>query len=511
MNDLKRWPCIVFWLVLCAIYSYWTWTHHLNDFGGDSAVYLLTAQHWSLWGHENPAAGYFASTTTFPPLYPIVLSLFSAGQNWLVAHQITVFCGVAALFVLWRILRVSGVSLLESIIAIAVVALIPGFYSQALYIHSEFLFVLFVLVCWYFILRLETEQKLIFVIGASLAATAAYLTRSVGIAIVAALVVYVLLRRSKKEWAVVFVLAVVPVMIWMGFGQPPGGGYLAVWKERLVLDGSPGFAAVVATQFAAIADGCRENFAGHGSTLAVGVYLFSFACFLAWLVRLWQLKIDALFLGGYFAILLVWPFPAERVRFFLPAVPILVVQLFLALHAARPRLGERFSTLGPRLAVLVLAITVLPSLALTVRRHMEPMPSELAGYRQSPEWYGSGTHEQRLSSVYQYERVQTGFVELGTSVPIKDCIYSIKPALVGLFAQRKSYRSPLPDSALGKQLNPMLTECRYVHMLAFASPTFSEPFYPLGRWGDGLELIHATRVVQADQNSPVVGLLAKIR
>jgi hypothetical protein len=64
MNNVKKWSCVAFWVALFTLYSYWTWTSQLNDFGGDSAVYLLTAQHWSLWGEVNPAAAYFALTTS---------------------------------------------------------------------------------------------------------------------------------------------------------------------------------------------------------------------------------------------------------------------------------------------------------------------------------------------------------------------------------------------------------------------------------------------------------------
>ena len=94
MNDLRKWPCVIFWLLLITLYSYWTWTTQLNDFGGDSAVYLLTAQHWSLFGETNPAAKQFVAATSFPPLYPLLLAFFAAGNAWLLAHQVTALCGV---------------------------------------------------------------------------------------------------------------------------------------------------------------------------------------------------------------------------------------------------------------------------------------------------------------------------------------------------------------------------------------------------------------------------------
>ena len=511
MNDLRKWPCIIFWLLLIALYSYWTWTSQLNDFGGDSAVYLLTAQHWSFFGETNPAASQFAAATSFPPLYPLLLAVFAAGNAWLIAHQVTAFCGVGSLFVLWRCLRVAEVPLVDSLAAIALLALVPGFYLQALYIHSEFLFLLFTSICLYAVSRLEREARVSFIVLASLSATAAYLTRSVGLSMVAALVVYVLVRRSKREWVVVLLLTVAPVLAWMLFGQPTGGGYLASWTERLGIIGAPGVMTILTTQVAAIVDGYRQNFAGQGSTNIAAVVLFSFGCFVAWVSRLWQGKLDALFLGAYFAILLAWPFPAERVRFILPVVPILVLQLVLALNAWKVPRDSRGTLIAARVAIVVLAIMIMPNLVLTVRRHLEPMPQDMEAYRQSPEWYIAGNRDERLASILQYQRLQVGFEELKSNVPPQDCVYSIKPPLVALFAQRNSYRSPLPNSSLGKILDPNAAQCRYVHMVPFVSPTYSEPLYPLSRWSPGIDVIHVTRLMAVDENSGVVGLVGKIR
>lgn len=511
MYDIKKWLCILFWGAMVALYSFWTWTHQLNDFGGDSAVYLLTAQHWSFFGQTNVAAAQFAVSSSFPPLYPLLLAVFSAGDAWLLAHQITAFCGVAALFVLWRCLRIAEIPLVDSLVSVVLIALVPGFYSQALYIHSEFLFLLFISICLYAISRLERDGKVSFIVLASLSATAAYLTRSVGLSMVAALVVYVLLCRPKREWLIVLLFAVVPVLAWIQFGQPPGGGYLASWNERLGIIGSPSVVTILAAQFAALVDGYQQNFTGAGSTNIAAVALFSFGCIVAWISRLWQRKLDALFLGAYFAILLVWPFPAERVRFILPVVPLIVVQLLLALYAWKLPQVKPGSVIALRVAIAVLAITILPSFVLTAQRHSEPMPRELEAYRQSPEWYGVGSRDERLAAIFQYQRLQVGFEEVASKVPSQDCVYSIKPALVSLFAQRNSYRSPLPNSSLGKVLDSKSVQCRYVHMLPFASPTFSEPLYPLATWFGGMDVIHVTRLVETDVNSNVVGLLGKIR
>ena len=511
MNDIKKWPCIVFWMLLFALYSYWTWTPQLNDLGGDSAVYLLTAQHWSFFGDVNPAAARFASASIYPPLYSGLLALFASGQAWLVAHQITAFCGIASLFVLWRWLRIEGFPFFDSLIVIAVVALVPGIYLQALYIHSEFLFMFFVCICLYAIACFEREPNPRFVLVASVASAGACLTRTAGLSLLVALTVYLLLRRAKKEGLILLVSAVLPVLAWTQFGQPAGTGYLVSLTERLAAVGSPDMANILRSQFAALADGYQQNLAGEGSSNIAAVLIFSFGCLVAWIRRLTQGKLDALFLGAYFAVLLVWPFPAESVRFITPVVPIIVLQLVLALHNWAPTRNRHGPMIGPRLAIVVLTIVILPTLLLTVKRHFEPMPSEMEGYRQSPLWYGAGSLDDRLTAIFQYRRLQTGYEELQVHVPLQECVYSIKPSLVALLAQRNSLRSPLPNSSLGKALDPRAVQCKYVHMIVLASPTYPERFYPLKRWQNGMDIRHVTHLIPSDETSNVVAVLGRVR
>jgi hypothetical protein len=139
------------------------------------------------------------------------------------------------------------------------------------------------------------------------------------------------------------------------------------------------------------------------------------------------------------------------------------------------------------------------------------MPEELAVFRQSPEWHGTGNREARLTAVFQYQRWYAGFEQLNTQVPINECVYSIKPAIVGLLAKRSSFHTPLPNTRLGEKLEPEDAKCRYVHMVAFSSPTYSEPFYPLSRWINEITVLNTTHYIANDDRSTVVSLIAKTR
>ena len=61
--------------LLGAAVLWWGASTILADFGGDNAVYWLTANFWSPWGGHVAAAEQFAHGTIYPPLYPLVLAV----------------------------------------------------------------------------------------------------------------------------------------------------------------------------------------------------------------------------------------------------------------------------------------------------------------------------------------------------------------------------------------------------------------------------------------------------
>ncbi len=501
---------LLFWIVVLSLYSSWTWTSEINDYGGDSAMYLLTAQHWSPLGSHNAAAAHFASMSIFPPLYPLLLALFSAGDKWLIAHQITAFCGVAALFLCWKWLRISEFPMLESLAAIVLLATIPGFYLQALYIHSEFLFILFVALCIYAICLLERDGKGIHVVIAALAALGAYLTRSAGIALVAALIVYFVLNRPRREWPTVVTLTMAPVFAWMLLGQN-SSSYFSYWSMQLSAVASGGITDFLAGQIAWISDGFGQNLNGPGSGNTSAVYFLAAGCGVAWLIRLWQRKIDALFLGAYFAILVIWPYPAERMRYLFPVIPILLVELLLVIHSLgwqSPRWNARIAS---RLTMLVIAITLLPNLILTLQRRFEPLPASLESLRQSPEWFGPGSRDERLAAVFQSLSRRSSYQKIAAHVPEADCVYATKAPVAAILSGRMSLNTPLPDSSLGMKLDPDAAACRYVYMETFNSPTYAEHFYPLSRWEADLQLLQATYMLDGSEEKILMGLIAEIK
>jgi hypothetical protein len=83
-------------LVLAVAYLIWGWSSVLGDFGGDNAVYLLTAQYLSPYAPASDLAAQFARGSAFPPLFPLLLALTGGGESLLTAHIVTVSCLLVA-------------------------------------------------------------------------------------------------------------------------------------------------------------------------------------------------------------------------------------------------------------------------------------------------------------------------------------------------------------------------------------------------------------------------------
>ena len=53
----------------------------LAAFGGDNAIYFLTANYFSPYAEPLAVAGHIAASSSFPPLYPLLLAL-TGGNNF---------------------------------------------------------------------------------------------------------------------------------------------------------------------------------------------------------------------------------------------------------------------------------------------------------------------------------------------------------------------------------------------------------------------------------------------
>ncbi len=489
-------PAVLALVLLAVLYACWVWTDALNDFGGDSAVYLLTARYFSPFSGADEAAAFFAKNSPYPPLYPLTLALSGGAENLRIAHELTAAFLLLGLGGLYAWLRTEGVARTTSILFLLVAGFIPGLYMQALYLHSETLFFACAALSLALLARDEPSRNA--VIGAALLAAAAALTRSIGVALIAAVLVSAFWRRLPgRGWAVA--AGLLPSLLWAL--RPAAGdqeSYTGVFLSRLASGETGGFAVIV-NQAWALLDGWVVNITGAGLSVTAASVLGAL-CLIAAALRIRQKRADALFVFFYLGILLVWPFPAERVRFVMPVVAVLLAQLVLV--SARIRLQAYNAA---PIVMLACALTFLPNLLTTLSRFNEPPPAS-GEARHNPSWYEPAPREQRESGMAAESRFLYSLKVLSEWVPAGECVYSIKPALLGFYADRVSHRTPLPERGIADN-----GRCRYVFMVPFMSPTYSEYFYPMRAWSERIQVLQVTTMQAGDPQSPAIGILAGVK
>lgn len=480
----------------------WTWSHELGELGGDNAVYLLTAQYFSPWIPHSDVAADFARNSQYPPLYPLMLGIFSGGTSILAAHIVTTSLLLAAILVLYAWQRSLDISPLYASMATLVFSLLPGTYLQALSIHSENLYLLFTLASLALVSLFEKNKNERLLLGAASCVAAAVLTRSAGIALLVAFMIYLLWHRPRNIWPVIL-LALVPVLVWHLSGAQAGSGYMALLAEKY---GSDPF-TVLSHQIQTEATSAWKGWLGNlttGRANSFWVAILGIHCLVGMLYRLYCRKLDGIYVAIYLALVAVWPFPDEAKRFIYVVLPVLLVHGML-LAAAFPRtiLGQHVVNPAIVLYIAIIVLLTAPSLILTAGRYVQPLPEWVARYRQSQDWYVGYPHD-AITVISSMGLVVETLRETAKLVPENECIYSIKPSIVGLYAKRPG-RLPPPESVTDNMFREMVKNggCRYFILLGGSSPSFSAPLYPLGRLEGKFKVLKLANMTNPARNAQI--------
>lgn len=469
--------------LICIAYYFWTASGELGEFGGDSATYLLIAQFLSPWDNSSSIAEYFAKQSLYPPLYPLFLALVGGAADVFVAHVATTTALLFAFPMLYLWCRELQWPAPRAAATALVFALLPGTYFLALAVWSENLYLAFSLAALWAASRAERhgqERQWVWVAAACVAGAA--LTRSAGVALIAAFVVYLAVRRPPRA-VYQLLLAVVPSALWSAWKSGPG--YSAAFLDKVTRISDGGIIKWLGTQFNYLWYGWISNLSTSGA-VAPALLVVAALALAGMLLRLYQRRLDGFYAAAYVALIFIWPFPAESQRLMYVIVPVLLVQcmLFVAwgLRVARSHIVD---WLVP-LPLAVLAVIALPDLVLTVQRFNHELPVELAEHRRSRSWYKPNAIE-AMRIVALEERILAVLRELPAHVNEEDCVYGIKPSLIGYYAGRRGVAPPRQDVA-DAAFYAMLEKqgCRHFVLLPFSSPTYSDPYYPAGRMRDSL-------------------------
>lgn len=497
-------------LVLLAIgYYIWTWSPILAHRGGDNAYYLLTAQYYSPYSDPTPAAGYFAKHNQYPPVYPMVLALFGGGETILAAHLITTTFLLLALVVFLFWLRLEGVSYWLALMLVLVFALLPGTYMQALAVLSEYLYLLLSLlaiVCVTYAEKVKNEQWLW---GAMVFVASASMTRSAGITLIAAFCIYLFVNKHDRKWWM-SVAAIMPYVLWQFLKENKSGGYIDSIAKTYASSPLQTLLGQVTQESQALWNGWMGNF-NLVVDLEIAVSLIGVFCIAGFAYRLYLKKFDAIYLLAYIVLILIWPFPAEARRFIFVVLPLFLfygVNMIAQLRCMKG--GGGYVRMFSLLYCFAIGIVLTPDLLFSINRFTDPLALRIGYYRHQLDWYvpdKNNAARNVMFNSYLFDDMRN----LGRVVSDDECVYSIKPSVVGLLSGRVSKGYPpdtLEQDGFMKALEK--NKCSYFYMANFNSPSYPQQFYPLQRMQEQLKIVREQHLRVGDSNV-IVAILGRLK
>ena len=438
---------------IATAYYLWTWSDVLAHFGGDNAYYLLTANYLSPYSSANPVASYYSGISQYPPLYPLLLALSGGGESLLMAHIVTTTCLLFSLVVIYGLANSEGMSRWQSLGVSTFFALLPGTYIQALSIHSENLYTLTSLLGLMFISLYEKSEKPPYLLAAATMIACASLVRTAGIALVIAFIIYLFLREAKQKYRYM-VIVILPIIIWLAFQSDNETSYLAALSGFYSNDFLQILTAHLTSQTHYVLNAWTSSFTTgiFGTEL---LYALLLVCITSALYRTYRKKIDGLYVILYLCMIIIWPYPAESIRLLLPIMPILLIQTGILVMQTSLKCNIKHSYAFVFAGSIFFAIT-LPDLLLSANRFNSDLDPSLSRYKHSYSWYIPSLNTAK-QSLKLNRAITESLVNYRKYVPENECVFSIKPSILGLYMQRLSSPSP-----------PQGTDRRSIHQCAVA-------------------------------------------
>lgn len=475
----------LFWLliaVVIAVFVPFAWHRNTAGFLSDDAVYLLMADFFSPFFHGNPLVpAFMMSRTRFPPALPVLIGLLGGGtENMYRAHLIVVstFFASAALFCAWA-RRMLGARDVAAACLLGYV-LLPRTMVYAIEIWSEYLYMAFVFMVFLLLdagkRSRESSRELLFV--CALVIGLAILTRTIGVALLAVFAVYLYRQAVERKLFYIGVAVVLPAS-WrlIKLLNHYQGGYvedLAPYlspsgMERMVLVHIPHEASLLLKtwyQHLSVTE------ASSSVLYAVGAVLLVLAL-VGLARRAAAASEDSSYVLVYLAIIVVWPHPAENIRFLYPLMPMALVYMFFGLS------GIMAGTLAPvrpwaqaGLLGLVLLL-ILPNALLVAHRFLSPVPGYIPEDYRHTRYFLRGNVEHAYQDVEQKNHIVRLMSRVSDQVSPDECVYSAHPVSTMLYSKRVSILMP-SDASIDK-----LTACRYLFVMN--AKALFPPDYPLHR------------------------------
>lgn len=475
------------------------WQPGLGSLYDDSVSYLVMGQVLSPWAKASAAVVDAFPLERYPPFFPLLLGITGGAFDFRLGHALIAVCFAASVFLC--ALHARGVTRSDAIaVATALTfALLPGAWMNLKGILSEFPYLAFSLAALVQHRRLAERSDARGWIALSLLASAAILTRTVGIALIAGLAAAEALRwlrsrdsRRLRSATPALTAPVVALGLWYLL-RPAGreDTYAAIGAAMLRSlheEGAPWLAHMVLANVQSFGYSWLRALvifwsgAGDPKAILASVVGVLAIAGIGW--RLLRREADALYALFYLAILLFFPYPAHMYRLGLPIVPVLLAAAWWALGEilARAAPGPR-SARRAAIASFVPIVLCLPAMLFVAQRALEPTS---AGERYSrpgiAEFYRFSVGPLAASVADQEIAVFRDLEHIRETTPATARIAWSLPDYIALLSDRAGVGVPqaADASAFAVQLARRRIDYLYVNALRMREdgPASADPLAP---------------------------------
>ncbi|MGQ9664422.1 MAG: ArnT family glycosyltransferase [bacterium] len=407
--------------------------------GGDNAVYITLAESIASGkGYKNIYLPDTPEHTQYPPGFPLLLSLFIIifGKNIFVLKIVIFLTGLIGLIFMYNI--VTKIFKDNAGLFMLFYLSIPILVIYNHWILSEIPFLFFSLGAVYFFMRYQEENKFWLFILSSVFAICTFFTRTAGIALILAYLLYLFISRNYKSLLIFIVLFLFFLIPWqMRISQASiSGGYLdqLLAKNPYQMElGRIGFVEMLIRIW--------ENFVFYSFTIIPTtilpllkselILIFVGVVFLVLVIAgiINNFKCFAL-IDAYFIIsmlvLFIWPRVWSSERFFLPLIPFFLIYFFKGIILLQKKLKAKFFlTASVGLTILLNIFAIIPQIKTSITTNLAYLRgSHYAGY--PLDW-------QRYFEMISW---------IDKNIPENKVIMARKPEFVYLLSGHKSFCYP---------------------------------------------------------------------
>jgi hypothetical protein len=490
----KKYNILIYFLLffltsLVSVFYYSiTSDDQLVGYTSDDAVYLLLADLYTFkLSGENPIYEFIRHNSNFPPLYPMILGLVGGNTaNLVLAGNITVAFLLISIFLsgIWFWKEINNY--IFAIIFTLTMLLLPGTLILSQDLWSEFLFMVFLYGT--FLLGRKNILNQQEWLGMSLLIALASFTRSIGIALAIAFCLILIIKKVKSG-LIYAAISLLPFFYWniareVSLDRP---NYINTFFSTIA-DLSPTsmieyFYSKIFLLFNSMqwlftsieTNTLHQIFSFIIISLIIILSLYGFTA------RIKLLKLDAIFILIYLAIIFLWPFNSIYFisRFIYPIFPIILLYSYIGTQSRL--INSRYNNIILISLLTSLIIIMFPSTNQYIQRAYADVSSDLKPYTRHREWLMTTSEKNARTFALNSKFIHTTLETISQTVPIDDCIYSIQAPLIMLFTKRIS--GLLPPADVNDEQFSMLTDtCKYfISMPLVDSGGHYPAYYPIER------------------------------